>query len=153
MPTEPVPEPVRREVPPGVHALTAIHGAGSLACVLLSVGSAASEGFRRGLARTEGSRLMVELFGAGTWLFLGGIAVVLGTLAYGSWNLRPYAWPLTLAVYAVGVLGSLWEVSIGINAAWISAAVNAGVVAYALRPRVRRAYGWERPDERVGRPN
>lgn len=129
-------------VPVGIHVLTAIHGLGSLVCTVLSAGSAISTGFRDSLARTGGSRLMVDLFGDGTWLFLLFIAVVLGTLSYGSWNRRPFTWPLTLAVYSVGVLGSLWQVSLGIHEAWLSTAINAGVVGYAATSAVRRAYGW-----------
>lgn len=129
-------------MPAGVHVLTTIHGVGSLVCLVLSAGSAASSAFREGLARTDGSRLMVELFGPWTWAFLGLIAAVLATLAYGSWSRRRYAWPLTLAVYSIGVLGSLWQVSLGIAAGWISAVVNAGVVVYAATPGVRRVYGW-----------
>jgi hypothetical protein len=85
---------------------------------------------------------MVGIFGDGTWAFLLFISVVLAVLSWGSWNLRRYTWPLTLSVYAIGVLGSLWQVSLGIEEAWASAAVNAGVVAYAATPAVRRAYGW-----------
>lgn len=129
-------------VPRGVHVLTAIHGIGSVVCAVLAAGSAVSEGFRQGLARTGGSRLMVSVFGDGTWAFLLFISVVLGTLARGSWKLRRYTWPLTLSVYAIGVLGSLWQVSVGIRAGWVSAVINAGVVAYAATPGVRRAYGW-----------
>jgi hypothetical protein len=135
-------DPRDPEIPAGVHVLTAVHGLGSVACVVLSVGSAVSADFRSGLARTGGSELMVEIFGAWTWLFLGSIAVVLAILAYGSWKLRTYAWPLTLVVYSVGVLGSLWQVSMGIPAGWLSAAVNACVVVYAARADVRAAYGW-----------
>lgn len=129
-------------VPRGVHVLTAIHGIGSLVCAVLSAGSAVSEGFRRSLARTGGSRLMVGIFGDGTWAFLLFISVVLAVLSWGSWNLRRYTWPLTLSVYAIGVLGSLWQVSVGIEAGWVSAVINAGVVVYAATPDVRRAYGW-----------
>lgn len=134
-----------QEVPIGVHALTTLHGLGSLACVVLAVGSALSESFRRSLAQTGGSRLMLEVFGPWTWLFLAFIAIVLAVLSYGSWTLRRYAWPLTLAVYSIGVLGSLWQVSLGITSGWLSAVVNAGVVAYALSADVRTAYGWNGP--------
>lgn len=125
-----------------MHVLTAIHGGGSAVCAVLAVGSALSEGFQQGLARTGGSRLMVELFGGWTWAFLLFIALVLATLSYGSWRLRRYTWPLTLAVYTIGVAGSLWQVSLGIEPAWVSAVINASVVAYAATPGVRRAYGW-----------
>ena len=129
-------------LPKGLHVLTAIHGLGSLACTVLALGSAASAAFRQALARTSGSRLMVSLFGEWTWAFLLVVAVVLGTLAYGSWRRMRYAWPMTVIVYGVGVLGSLWQVSLGIEEAWASAAINAGVVAYTSRRGVGRAYGW-----------
>lgn len=128
--------------PWGVHALTAIHGVGSLVCLGLAAGTAASPAFTEDLAISPGARLMVGLFGCWTFLFLLAVATLLGTLAWGSWHLRRWAWPLTLAAYSVGVLGSLWEVAIGIWQAWLSAAINAVVVAYASRPVVRRAYGW-----------
>lgn len=130
------------EAPPGVHVLTTIHGLGGFACAVLSAGSVVSVRFRDSLAQTGGSRMMVELFGGWTWAFLLFLAVVLGTLSYGSWKLRRYAWPMTLAVYTIGVLGSLWQVSVGIGEAWASAVINACVVVYAATPKVRRAYGW-----------
>lgn len=129
-------------MPRGLHVLTAIHGAGSVVCAALSVGSATSAAFREGLARTGGSRLMVSMFGGWTWAFLLLVASVLGTLAYGSWKRRRYAWPMTIVVYSVGVLGSVWQIALGIEQAWMSAAINAGVVAYASRRDVGRAYGW-----------
>lgn len=84
---------------------------------------------------------MVEWFEERTWVFLTFVGTVLATLAYASWRLQWWAWPLTLMVYGVGVLGSLWQVSVGIPQGWISAAVNASVLAYASTPGVRRAYG------------
>ena len=134
----------RDDTPKGIHVLTAIHGIGSGVCAVLAAGSAASAGFRENLAQTGGSRLMVATFGGWTWAFLLFLAVVLGTLSWGSWTRRRYAWPLTLAVYSVGVLGSLWQVSMGFGQAWASAVINAGVVLYAATPAVRRAYGWDR---------
>lgn len=131
-----------RSVPIGVHVLTTIHGLGSLACLVLAGGSAVSGSFRRSLGQTGGSRLMLETFGSWTWLFLGGIALVLAILSYGSRKLRRYAWPLTVIVYSVGVLGSLWQVSLAITSAWLSAAINAGVVLYASTSEVRRTCGW-----------
>jgi len=102
--------------------------------------SALSAAFRESLAVSGGSRLMLDLFGASTWLFLLLVGCVLGVLAYGSLRVRPWAWHLTLAVYGIGVLGSLWQVSLGITPGWVSATVNAAVVVYASRPRVRDAY-------------
>lgn len=140
--------PLTGDVPNGVHLLTAIHGVGALVCVALAIGSAVSVGFREGLAQSGGSRLMVDFFGSWMWAFLGGVALVLAVLSYGSWNLRRYTWPMTLTAYTIGVLGSFWEVSVGIASAWVGVVVNAGVVAYAATPDVRRAYGWDGKQER-----
>ena len=110
----------------------------------MAAGSALSAEFREGLAISGGSRIMVDWLGERVPLFLLGIAAVLATLVYGSWHLRPWAWPLTLGCYTVGVLGSLWQVSIGIPQGWVSAVINGSVVAYALTRPVREAYGWSR---------
>jgi hypothetical protein len=131
---------IPRQHPRFLHALTAVHALGAIACGVLAVGSAASDDFRDGLAMTGGSRLMVSMFGDWTWLFLAFVGVTLGVLAYVSWRVRPVAWSMTLAVYGIGVAGSLWQVSVGIPQGWVAAAVNAAVVLYTSRPAIRRAY-------------
>lgn len=83
---------------------------------------------------------MMNLLGKKVWLFLTVIAVLLGTLCYGSWRLRRWARPLTLVCYSIGVAGGLWEVIIGIPAGLLAAAINAAVVGYACTRRVRAAY-------------
>ena len=123
-----------------VHVLTAVHALGALACLVMAGGSAASPRFRESLAVSGGSTIMVRSFGAGTGAFLLGVGLVLTTLAYASLRRRPWAWHLTLLVYGIGVAGSLWQVSVGIEQGWISAAVNAAVVGCACTPAVRRAY-------------
>lgn len=123
-----------------VHLLTGVHALGALACFVMSAGSMASAAFRDSLAVSGGSTIMVERFGPATWAFLLLVGVVLATLAYASWRIRPWAWPLTLVVYGIGVLGSLWQVSVGVAEGWVAAAVNAAVVVYAATPAVRRAY-------------
>lgn len=65
---------------------------------------------------------------------------MLSVLAHASWRLLPWAWHLTLVVYGIGVVGSLWQVRIGIEEGWTAAVVNAAVVAYAATPGVPRAY-------------
>lgn len=127
-------------MPRFLHVLTAVHGAGALACVVLAAGSAISGGFRAGLGRSGGSRMMLAMFGEGTWAFLVLVGLVLGMLAYGSWRVRSWAWALTLVVYGIGVLGSFWQIAVGIHEAWLAALVNGAVFAYAATPRVRRAY-------------
>jgi hypothetical protein len=73
-------------------------------------------------------------------VFLALVGGVLAILAFASWHKRPWAWQLTLVVYGIGVLGSLWQVSVGIGEAWVAVVVNGTVVAYAARPSVREAY-------------
>jgi hypothetical protein len=133
-----------RTTPVGIHVLTLIHGLGAIACVTMAIGSAASESFRLGLVASPGSELMMDLFGRAVWVFLLAIAALLTVLCYGSWHLRPWAWPLTIVCYSIGVLGGLWEVSIGIKPGLLAAAINGSVVAYACTGRVRNAYGWRR---------
>lgn len=127
-------------LPRFLHVLTGIHAAGALACLAMAVGSAASTSFREALVVSGGSALMVEFFGKGTWAFLVFVGAVLATLAYASWRVRPWAWHLTLIVYGTGVVGSLWQVIMGIREGWIAAAVNGAVVAYAATPKIRCAY-------------
>jgi hypothetical protein len=127
-------------LPRFLHALTAVHAVGAGACFVLAVGSAASDKFRSSLAISAGSAIMVASFREWTWAFLAFVGAVLATLAYASWRLRPWAWAMTLVVYGVGVLGSLWQVSVGIPQGWVAASVNGAVFVYASRPGVRRAY-------------
>jgi hypothetical protein len=123
-----------------VHVLTLIHALGAVACFIMAAGSAFSPAFRNSLVVSGGSEQMVRIFGGGTWLFLLFVGFVLSVLAYASLRVRPWAWHLTLLVYGIGVLGSLWQVSVGIREGWAAAVVNGAVVAYAATPRVRRVY-------------
>ena len=132
--------PREAHVPWGVHVLTALHGLGAVACVIMATGSAMSERFRLSLIASPGSALMMDLFGQRVWIFLVVIAVLLSALCYGSWKLRSWARPLTIVCYSIGVIGGLWEVTIGIPAGLLAATINAGVVVYACTPQVRDAY-------------
>lgn len=123
-----------------IHVLTAVHAVGAVACFVMAAGSASSDRFTQGLAVSGGSERMVGLFGAYTWVFLLVVGVVLLVLAVGSWRRRPWAWHLTLVVYGIGVVGSLWQVSVGIREGWTAAAVNAAVVVVAAMPAVRQGY-------------
>jgi hypothetical protein len=130
------------DVPRGIHLLTIIHGLGAVACITMAAGSAASEAFRLSLVASPGSAMMMDLFGPQVWIFLLGIAGLLAMLCYGSWRLRRWTLPLTIVCYSIGVIGGLWEVSIGIPAGLLAAAINGSIVAYACTKRVRAAYGW-----------
>ena len=127
-------------MPRFLHVLTTVHALGAAACFLMAIGSAVSPEFRASLAVSGGSALMIAMFGEGTWVFLLFVGSVLAVLAYSSWRVHWSAWPMTLIVYGIGVLGSLWQVSMGIPQGWMAAAVNSAVVIYAARPAVRRAY-------------
>jgi hypothetical protein len=127
-------------LPRFLHVLTTIHAVGAVACFVMAAGSAISAEFRQSLAVSGGSTLMLDLFGASTSLFLLFVGIVLAVLAYGSLRLFSWAWAMTLVVYGIGVLGSLWQVSLGIRPGWISAVVNGAVFVYAGRRDVRDAY-------------
>jgi hypothetical protein len=45
--------------------------------------------------------MMVAVFGRWTWAFLAFVGSVLATLAYASWRVRAWAWPMTLIVYGI----------------------------------------------------
>ena len=72
---------------------------------------------------------MIERFGEWMRVFLLFIGSVLAVLAWSSWRVRPRAWPMTLIVYGIGVLGSLWQVR-QVILGWAAAAVNGAVVVY-----------------------
>jgi hypothetical protein len=108
--------------------------------MVMAIGSAASAQFRESLAVSGGSRIMVQAFGASTWLFLAFIGAVLAVLAHASWRVKPWAWHMTLVVYGIGVLGSLWRVSVGIREGWMPVTVNGAVLLYASQRGVREAY-------------
>jgi hypothetical protein len=127
-------------LPRFVHVLTTIHALGAVACFAMGAGSALSAEFRTSLAVSGGSRLMLALFGEWTWAFLLFVGTVLGVLAWASWRCRPWAWEMTLVVYGIGVVGSFWQVTMGIPQGWLAAIVNGAVVIYAARPSVRQAY-------------
>lgn len=122
-----------------VRILTTIHALGSLVLVVMTsyllLGGSADQ-----LSRTPGSRLMVDALGPWLPAFLGSLAVFLGAMAWSSHRRRAWAWRAAVASYGIGVLGSLWEVSVGIHQAWLSALINGGVVALLLSQPTRCVY-------------
>lgn len=131
---------MKKRVPWGVHLLTAIHGLGALALIIMGVGCFLSERFRVSLIASPGSALMMDLLGPAVWIFLLLLACLLSALCFGSWRLRPWARPLTIICYSIGVIGGLWEVWMGIPAGFLAAGINGGVVAYACTRQVKMAY-------------
>lgn len=131
---------MKKRVPWGIHVLTAIHGLGALALMVMAVGCSLSESFRLGLIASPGSALMMDLFGRNVWVFLLLLAGLLSALSYGSWRLRAWVQPLTIICYLIGAIGGFWEVWMGIPAGFLAAAINGGVVAYACTRQVKTAY-------------
>jgi hypothetical protein len=132
---------MKKRVPWGIHALTAIHGLGALVLIVMAVGCALSESFRLSLIASPGSALMMDLFGRSVWIFLLLLACLLSALCYGSWRLRAWTRVLTIICYSIGVIGGLWEAWIGIPAGFLAAAINGAIVAYACTRQVKAAYG------------
>ena len=94
----------------------------------------------------------VVLF-AGTVLFgaLGGLlglaylayAALLVAFAYGAWTLKPWAWPLGVAVAAFGIiLGVLFIVGgSSIANQIVGIAVDAGILYYLNQPGIKSLFG------------
>lgn len=81
-----------------------------------------------------------EYPGGGSPLFLGSLALFLGLLAWSSHRRLKWGWWGAVAAYAFGIIGSAWEISIGINNAWVSLLINSAVVTILLRPDTRKVY-------------
>lgn len=122
-----------------VRILTAIHALGSLVLLVMTSFLLAGGSAER-MARTPGARLLVDALGPRLPWFLGGLAAFLAALAWSSYRRRPWAWRAALVAYTVGILGSLWEVSVGIERAWIAACINSGVVALLSSRATRLVY-------------
>lgn len=122
-----------------VRILTSIHALGSLVLIGMTA-YLLFGGNQNDLARTPGARLMVDLLGP--WLppFLGSLAILLASIAWSSFRRRPWAWRAAVVAYTIGIIGSAWEVSVGISQAWLSVLINAGVVSLLLSRPTRRVF-------------
>jgi hypothetical protein len=132
---------LKNKTPLGIHALTTIHGLGAIACIVMGIGCTVWESFRLSLIKSPGSALLMNLFGRNVWVFLLIVATLLSVLCYGSWRLRPWAQPLTVGCYSIGVGGGLWEAWMGLPAGFLAASINAVVVVYVCTRQARAAYG------------
>lgn len=120
--------------------LTTIHALGASVLVGMTIYVLSGPDHARQLARSPGASLMVDLLGPWLPVFLGGLALFLGSMAWGSFRRRPWAWRAAIVAYSIGVAGSLWEVAIGIERAWVSTLINALVVTLLMSGPTRRAY-------------
>jgi uncharacterized membrane protein len=87
--------------------------------------------------------------GLGGLVFVGGL-IVLGysalslVLAYGFWNLKPWAWPLGIGVEVLGIIQAILQFmndSRNVTSMVISIAIAAIVIWYLYQPHVKAAFG------------
>lgn len=123
-----------------LHTLTAIHGLGAVALVLMAAFVWAGSGNADRLAVTPGGRQLVDWTGAYLPVFFLALAAFLAALAIGSHRRQRWSWPAAVTAYTIGVLGSLAELLAGHVQYVASLTVNALVVGGLLAPSVRRAF-------------
>ena len=95
---------------------------------------------------------ILGLFG-GTVLFgaLGGLlglaalayAALLVAFAYGAWTLKPWAWPLGVAVAAFGIIMSILYIIGGSSIAnqILGIAIDGGILYYLNQPGIKSLFG------------
>jgi uncharacterized membrane protein (DUF2068 family) len=86
--------------------------------------------------------------GLGLIVVCGGLLLAAGPLlwlivAYGAWNLRPWAWWLGMIATGVTVVGVVINIlnGVGILQALASAPLSIVIFIYLLLPDTRRAFG------------
>jgi hypothetical protein len=118
-----------------LRALTTVHGAGCVVLVFMTGYVLLGEQHAQALARTPGAQIMVRALGKWLPVFLAGLACFLGALAWGSQRRLGWAWTAAVVAYSVGIVGSAWEIVVGINQAWVSLLVNGAVVTMLFTTR------------------
>lgn len=86
--------------------------------------------------------------GLGLVVVCGGLLLAAGPLvwllvAYGAWNLRPWAWWAGMAATGITVIGVAVNIinGVGILQAVASAPLSIVIFIYLLLPDIRRAFG------------
>ena len=77
-------------------------------------------------------------------LILSVYALLSLVLAYGAWNLRPWAWPFGLGLEMLGVVNALLQYAYDprqLQALIISLAIAGVILGYLLQSSVRQAFG------------
>jgi uncharacterized membrane protein (DUF2068 family) len=72
-------------------------------------------------------------------LIVGGVLDLF--LAYGAWNLRPWAWTLGIVAEIVAIVSQVLYIGNGLANSIIGIAIAVGIIYYLYQPRVRRAFG------------
>jgi hypothetical protein len=105
-----------------------------------------------GLAAVAGGAILGAVTGSGFlagYIGLIGIAILaLGAVyiaaAYGLWNLRPWAWQLTLIAASLSIALQVLQFAGGIGdvtSVVLSVGINGVVIYYLLQPEVKAAFG------------
>lgn len=88
--------------------------------------------------------------GLGGFVFIGGLIVLIYSvlslvLAYGFWTLKPWAWPLGVAVQVLGIIQAVLQYmnapETGITSLIISLAISAVILWYLFQSHVKAAFG------------
>lgn len=84
---------------------------------------------------------LIPLFG----IIIGGILVVIGLayflMAYGLWNGLRWAWTTTLILSGIGIILGIGSIVSGNIGALFHTIVNAIVIYYLYRPKVKEYFG------------
>jgi hypothetical protein len=150
--TAPVPDPTPTSAPPPSTTWTPPASAGSA--------TAARPTGITILAVLAGIGGVFGLLGGFGVLFVGGVVaspavVVLGlcalayagllvAFAYGAWTLKPWAWPLGVAVAIFGIVVSILQVVLGGSSIFsqiISIAIDGGILYYLNQPGIKSLFG------------
>lgn len=121
--------------PTGVTVIAVVIGIGGVILALAGI-----------VVLVGGSFLFGALLGAGgamAGVVAGVIVLVIAALylytAWGAWNLKNWAWVVSLILAALGVLGSLTGLRSAGN--WLGLVLNAVVIYFLFTPDVKRAFG------------
>lgn len=124
--------------------LAALGGILALCGSLALIGLGGVLGGILGSQVSAGAGFLVGMLGVIFGVITLVIALLELALAYGAWNLRPWAWLLGIATESVAGLFSLIRLldgrgSTGVEV--INIAIAALIVYYLLTPEVRKAFG------------
>jgi len=78
-------------------------------------------------------------------IIVGGLLVVIGlayfVMAYGLWKGKGWAWIITLILSAIGIIVGIGSIAVGNVGAIVHILINAIVIYYLYRPKVKAYFG------------
>lgn len=106
-------------------------------------------GLLAGIALLTAGTVVGAATGLGGFVFVAGLIVLAYSvlslvLAYGFWNLKPWAWPLGIAVQALGILQAVLQFannSSNVASLVIGVGIAALILWYLFQPNVKAAFG------------